>query len=345
MLDTSSKKRLRDDGSSNSGVGASEFRLWPPPALQAYCLDHFMMECNIYYEQENERYSELVNYSRETFLQKQGHRKSISQATSASTRIQPSRKAKAKHSLEGTKLPTAPRGAPGPTVSSNVPFKPPKLERAFKKSPQGAVFRNLTELRKKLGLQKSWEEYRVALEGRIKGPTSRLLVEIEKNHTQNCVFHTPLAIECRYCDFVDKVQDDEAVTPRKLAPPAQMHAVKCLSGGDGAKESKLTFRGIEFIVDICGEKTMIVLMGMKGLLDLCAEIFEEEEAAPGSPTSLFARFDSMNPVPRVIKSDGTERRADESISDRERGREKSEHRSTVQEDTRTLGVDQRPCMN
>ncbi|KAI1275954.1 hypothetical protein F5Y07DRAFT_389590 [Xylaria sp. FL0933] len=302
MLDTSSKKRLRDDGSSNSGVRASEFRLWPPPRLQAYCLDHFMMECNIYYEQENERYSELVNYSRETFLQKQGHRKTISQAASAPTRIQPSRKAKDKHSLEGTKLPTTPRGASGPTGSSNVPFKPPKLERVFKKSPQGAMFRTLTELRKRLGLQKSWEEYCVALEGTIKGLTSRLLVEIEKGKTihRNCVFHTPLAIECRHCNFVDKSQDDEAVTPRKLAPPAQLQAVKCLSGGNDAKESKLTFRGIEFIVDICGEKTMVVLMGMKGLLDLCAEMFEEEEAAPGIPTSLFARFDSMNPVPRVI---------------------------------------------
>ncbi|KAI1348501.1 hypothetical protein F5Y01DRAFT_328395 [Xylaria sp. FL0043] len=180
MLDTSSKKCLRDDGSSNPGTRASELRLRPPPRLQAYCLDHFMMECNIYYEPESERYSELVNYSRETFLQKQGHRKSISQAASAPTCIQPCRKAKEKRSLEGTKLPTTPRGAPGPTGSSNVPSRPPKLERAFKKSPQGALFRTLTELRKTLGLQKSWEEYRGALEGRIKGPTSRLLVKIEK---------------------------------------------------------------------------------------------------------------------------------------------------------------------
>ncbi|KAI0425639.1 hypothetical protein F5Y09DRAFT_334810 [Xylaria sp. FL1042] len=329
MRDTDSKKHPRDDDSSNSGAKAYELRLWPPPRMQAYCLDHFMVECEIYHEQENDRYNKLVKYSRETFLEKQNHEKLASKSTPAPTRIQPSRKAKEKQLASGTKPPMTPQEALRPTKSSNIPFKPAKLEKAFKESQQGAMFQILTELYKKLDLQKSWKTYRVALKGKIQEIANQLLVETENGVIihRNCVFRSPLEVECRYCGFVETIQDEEAVTPRKLAPPAPMRAIKYLSEGNDIEESRLMFCGTEFIVDVCGEKTMIVLVNLKGLLDLCTEMLEEEDVVPGSPTSLFARLGNMKRTPSVIKASGTEEQADEPVSNRGRKRQKSRRKS------------------
>ncbi len=94
------------------------------------------------------------------------------------------------------------------------------------------------------------------------------------------------------------VRDDEAVTPRKLAPPAAMRAIKHLCEGSEGEGSGLTFRGIDLVIDVCGEQTMIVLVNLKGVLDLCAEIFEEEEVMPDSPTSLFAALKRRSDEPR-----------------------------------------------
>ncbi|TGJ82770.1 hypothetical protein E0Z10_g5995 [Xylaria hypoxylon] len=270
MNDTGIEKYHRYDDSSDPDTTNYKLRLWPPPRLQAYCLDHFLMECENYYEQENERYNKLVANSRQTFLEKQNKKNKKnkkSQLTSAPTRLQPSRRAKEKHTALGTTPPTTPdattpQGPPKPKTPSNVPFKPAKLERAFKESQQGVMFRILDEFHKKLELQKSWENYRLPLEDKIQETVKRLLTAIEKGKITdtNCVFRGPLGIECRYCGFVDTVQDDETTTPRKLAPPAAMHDIKPLSLSGYTKESGLMFRGTNFIVDACSEKTMIVLM-------------------------------------------------------------------------------------
>ncbi|RWA08645.1 hypothetical protein EKO27_g6469 [Xylaria grammica] len=226
MNDTDTEKHHRGGHGPAPEKGAHESRLCPPPRLQAYCLDHFLMECEIYHEQENNRYHKLVAHSRQMFLEKQSQDNSSNQPASAPMRLQPSRRAKENRSNAATPEPTALRGPP---------------------SRQGR-------------------------------PT----------------FHT--------------VQDNVATTPRKLAPPAPMHDIHPQFIGGNVKESGLMFRGINFFVDVCGNKTMIILVDFKGLLDLCVELSEEEEALPDSPTSLFARLSSIESKPRGTSAAGAKRR-------------------------------------
>ncbi|KAK5633360.1 hypothetical protein RRF57_009075 [Xylaria bambusicola] len=328
-----------DDSSDSDAREAHELRLWPPPRLQAYCLDHFLMECEIYHEQENDRYNKLVAHSRESFLKKkpsssQQQQHVMATATTvtapvAPTRRQPSRRAKEKHTVIGT---TPSNDPPRPRKSSSAPFKPAKLEKAFKESPQGSMFRILTEFWKKLELHKSWAEYRSLLESKVQELTSRLEVEtgepwLKRGVYQmtnrrkmqgkiihaDCVFRGPLGVECRYCGFVATVHEDEAVTPRKLAPPAAMRAIRRFSergdgGGDTAAGSRLVLRGTDIIVDVCSGKAMIVLVNFKGLLDLCAEALEDEEVVLESPSSLSARLNTIQSGSKVARSGAVKRR-------------------------------------
>ncbi|KAI0969514.1 hypothetical protein F4678DRAFT_481108 [Xylaria arbuscula] len=314
-----------DNHTSDPDTKAYELRLWPPQYLQAYCLDHFMMECEIYHEQETDRYNKLVTHSREKFFGRQNTKKLPSQPMQGPTRRQPSRRAKEKHSIVGAMLSMRPPGPPKPKRPSNVPFKPAKLEKAFRESQEGAMCRILTKLYEELEMQKSWEDYRLPLKNKIQEITDRLKSEAEegRNMHPNCVFRGPLEIECRYCGFVDMIREDEAATPRKLAPPAAMRAIERMPEDDDAKESRLAFRGTEFIVDVCGEKTMIVLVRFKGLLDLCAELFEEGDAVPDSPTSLFARLRSMKPESDISGDCGVKRQSDEPKSSSGHKRRKS----------------------
>ncbi|GAP91449.1 hypothetical protein SAMD00023353_6200270 [Rosellinia necatrix] len=293
----------RDREESRPDGRAYELRLWPRPRLQAYCLEHFLAECEIYHNQENSRYNKLIAHSRAVFLETQ-NKKGSSANKLAPTRRQPSRRAKEKHSVL--------EKPPGPVEHSHAPFKPARLEKAFAKSPEGAMFRNLAKFRESLGLHGSWEDYRAPLESKIVEAAGRLQAAQKENGRgahENCAFSGPLGIKCRYCGFVDTAPDDEdydddddgddddddgVVGPpkrRRLAEPAPMRAVE-LAASD-ASEARLVFRGTDFVVDACGEETMVVLVGFKGVLDLCAELFEEEkegEAILYSPTSLSARL-------------------------------------------------------
>lgn len=107
------------------------------------------------------------------------------------------------------------------------------------------------------------------------------------------------------------------VTPRKLAPPVVMRGVNDPAGEGG--DTKVEFRGTNFIIDICGgKKTMVVLVGFDGMLDLCANLKGEgdgEGKGEGedvfhSPTSLAARFYSLlrNPEQRRAKRRKTRNR-------------------------------------
>lgn len=90
---------------------ASELRLWPPLHLQAYCIDHFFMECNIYHEQENAQHSKLIAHSRGLFLEKYYKNKyGWMKPETEPTRRQPDRRAKEKrqkqqHSVLGKMTP------------------------------------------------------------------------------------------------------------------------------------------------------------------------------------------------------------------------------------------------
>ncbi|KAI8628792.1 hypothetical protein F5Y19DRAFT_485168 [Xylariaceae sp. FL1651] len=305
--------------SSNSEVSEPrmktyELRLWPPPSLQAYCVDHFLTECEIYYEQENERYNKLVGHSRENFLAKQ---RKPSKPPLAPTRRQPSRRAKEK-ALSSEAI-TKPKGPPRPKMPSSAPFKPEKLERAFRDSQEGTSFRILSAFRKKLDLHKSWEEFRSALEEVIQKTADALKMKIEKDagaaHA-NCLFGGPLGIQCRYCGFEDTVQDEVELTPRKLAPPAAMHQIK---PGE-LKEKGVEFQGIQFIVDVCGGNVHVVLGTFRGVLDLCAELLRGGPV-PESPTSLAAYL--IRNERREIRSTNTERHPGGTGSERGRKRRKT----------------------
>lgn len=152
----------------------------------------------------------------------------------------------------------------------------------------------------------------------------------------NCVFSEPLGIECRYCGFAEHIHEEdeqgEPITPRKLAPPAAMRAIRRLSesaslsspsfspslpssssntntnnnsnnndnssdpnakGKAKAKKkisSRLSLRGTDIIVDVCSGKPMIVLVSLKGILELCAEALEDEDVVLASPTTLSTRL-------------------------------------------------------
>ncbi|KAI0454177.1 hypothetical protein F5B21DRAFT_504669 [Xylaria acuta] len=317
----------RDEDKTDTDTRAYELRLWPPPYLQAYCLDHFLMECKTYHEQENDRYNKLVVYSREVFLDRKNKDKLSDKPILPPTRRQPARQAKEKHSVldmtpPPTPTPTEPQCPPRPKRPSNTPLKPARLEAAFTKSQEGAMFRVLSQLRRKLELHKSWIYYRQSLEDEVQETAGRLRAKIEngKDTHENCIFSEPLGVECRYCGFVDTVRDDEATTPRKLAAPAAMHAIAKASSD--TRGSEVTFRGTSFIVDVCSGKIVVILVSFKGVLDLCAGLFAEEEALPDSPSSLSHRLSNIKLQPEDVGIAGTKRRLEEPKPGKSRKRQK-----------------------
>ncbi|KAI3321143.1 hypothetical protein HD806DRAFT_546929 [Xylariaceae sp. AK1471] len=327
---TDNKLHARDGDGPEPDTRINELRLWPPPCMQAYCLDHFLMECEIYHEHENERYNKLVAHSRGTFLAKQ---KKPSKPAPNPTRRQPSRRAKDEHSvLEVTMKPQRP---PRPKKPSSAPFKPLRLEKAFTDSQEGVMYRILSVLREKLELHGSWEDYESALGGEIHETANRLRAEIEKGRRahEKCIFGDPLRIECRYCGLAAAVEDDGEITPRKLAAPAAMHEIQPTEYREGG----VKFRGIEFFVDVCGDKTMIILGLFKGVLDICTELFEGE-AVPESPTSLSAHLISNNA--KEIGDVASKRHLEDPESERERKRRKEGKGSSVREEARVPDADE-----
>ncbi|KAI0872429.1 hypothetical protein GGS24DRAFT_508784 [Hypoxylon argillaceum] len=315
MNDSDPEQYDRVEDSLESNPRAHNSWLWPPPSQQAYCLDHFLMECEIYHEQENDRYNKLAAHSRHLFLERQNRKKppKISNPVPTPTRRQPTRRAKENHSVLDMTPPLAPsepQQPPSTKRPSSASFKPQRLERAFAKSQEGAMFRVLTERHEELKLGTSWEDYRSSLERKIQETADRLRAEIEnaKDARTNCLFGGPLGIKCRYCGFVDTVPDGDAGTRRKLAAPAAMHTVYPLARNCDAKNPELTFRGVGFIVDVCGEETMIVLVNFKGVLDLCAELFEKEDAIPSSPAGLSAYLSNSKPELGFFHVGGAKRR-------------------------------------
>ncbi|KAI1360961.1 hypothetical protein F5Y08DRAFT_348288 [Xylaria arbuscula] len=329
-----------NDSSDSENSRAHELRLWPPPRLQAYCLDHFLIECEIYHEQENDRYTKLVAHSRESFKRKSPEQ--FKPVIIPPTRRQPSRRAKDKHAVIGAGLEvetqtrevaaTLSRGPPRPRRLSSAPFKPAKLEKAFKESQQGAMVRILTGFYKKLELHKNWTQYRSLLLSKVQELVDRLKTEAENKQGRpahaNCVFRGPLGVECRYCGFVDLVHEDEAVTPRKLAPPAAMRAIRRLSESEDSNDpakggSRLTLRGTDIIVDVCNGNTMIVLVNLKGILELCAKALEDENVVLASPTTLSTRMTANQESTGVTKAGGVKRGTGESDIGGGRKRRKS----------------------
>lgn len=161
-----------DDKYSEPDTLINEMRLWPPSYLQAYCLEHFLMECEIYYKHEKERYDKLVAHSREAFL---ARKKKLRKPATVPTRRQPSRRAKDKHSVtENTRKAQKP---PRPKSPSSAPFKPRKLEKEFTDSREGLMQRIMSAFRAKLGFEGSWVDYKSLLEMEIEKTVERLQVE------------------------------------------------------------------------------------------------------------------------------------------------------------------------
>jgi hypothetical protein len=107
------------------------------------------------------------------------------------------------------------------------------------------------------------------------------------------------------------VGNDGEISSRKLAAPAAMHDIQPAD----YKEGGVKFRGMEFFVDVCGDRTMMVLGSFKGVLDLCDELFEGEIMSE-SPISLSARLTSGNA--RDIGGAAVKRHVEDSDSERRR---------------------------
>lgn len=180
MASDSDRHEYQEEAGSTTNARTSELRLWPRPTLQAYCPDHFLMECKIYHEQENERYRKLVSHSRDVFLAKQGKQAPVP------ARRQPSRRAKEKYSIAEAAKTTTRTTRANP---SSAPFKPARLEKAFAKSQEGAMIRALSALHQKLGLDERWEEYRALLEGRIQATVERLRRGVKGEEVRYIIYH------------------------------------------------------------------------------------------------------------------------------------------------------------
>ncbi|KAI1322847.1 hypothetical protein F5Y16DRAFT_404030 [Xylariaceae sp. FL0255] len=247
-----------------SSKSTHQLLLWPPPCLQVYCLDHFVMECEIYYEQENERYEKLITYSRDQFKKKNNMATSL-----APTRRQPSRQAKMSQCLPEMRARRA-----------NSPFKPSAVEKRFAKSSEGELAQILNGLCEKYALNKTWAAYRTgAYRTGLESAMQEAITDLREKEKQNgkqshvdCRFVDPLGMECRYCGSQDAILED-GLTPRKLAPPAAMHR---LDPGD-MPEKTVDFRGVQFSVDICGrDDVKIILERFPDILDGCAKLAYRE---------------------------------------------------------------------
>ncbi|KAI0164165.1 hypothetical protein GGR57DRAFT_516482 [Xylariaceae sp. FL1272] len=250
---------------SNRTKSKRELKLWPPRMAQEYCRDHFLMEVEIYYEQENEKYRKLVAHCRKKFLAKQEEHCNVPQRT---TRRQPSRRAKSKLASSGTR----------PTTSSKIqnlqiaPFRPAKIEKAFQDSPEGKMVQLLTMCHKKYSFHHTWKQYRSNIAGSIDEVVEELQETMkERTEPELCLFEGPVSAQCRYCE------DDSASRPGKKMTSREKRKATHI------REEWIDLSGMRVIVDICENDTKILVVHFKGLLDSCAELFDELDLPMKNP--------------------------------------------------------------
>ncbi|CAJ2504771.1 Uu.00g121650.m01.CDS01 [Anthostomella pinea] len=249
----------------------SPARLWPPPLYQAYCLDHFLMECSIYHDEENRKFRIMADQLR--ILTQMT--KKPSKWSAAPTRVQPSRRAREKRANPEAETKTK-------TIQSQSVSQEDEEEKSVEPDPAEAD-KGLKVLHERLDLHIPWLDYKEQLYTRVRETSDHLNAKNEgegvrtPTHT-DCAFAGALALECRYCGLRDTILDEGALTPRKLAPPAPMHLIEA---EDILPDQVGQFAGITFAVDICGVEEKLVLLKLVGLQDICKD--ELERTGTGSP--------------------------------------------------------------
>ncbi|KAI1260647.1 hypothetical protein F5Y18DRAFT_248079 [Xylariaceae sp. FL1019] len=242
---------------SNHAKSNSELKLWPPRLAQAYCRDHFLMEAEIYYGQENDKYRKLVRQARKKFLTKQAKH---CEAPPKITRRQPSRKAKTVLASSETR-PKASAKTRDPGIA---PFRPARIERAFHESPEGRTIQLLTMCHKKYSFHQTWTQFRSNVASSIDEIVKELQATKQEGiEPELCIFNGPISAQCRYCE------DDSVSGPSKRTALEQKYKATRI------KEEWIDMSGMRIIIDICDEDTKILIVHLKGLLESCAELFDE----------------------------------------------------------------------
>ena len=214
-------------------------RIWPPPTGQAYCVDHFLDECEAYHRSERARFEELrtaiINNYRAT-------RQSTGVSTSSRPRTGDAATDKA---AEGA------------------------LDEERVSAAAEAEIAKLREQRKMLGLHRSLRTFIGHIGEMIRHCSHELGLDkaqadigsrLHDAHKDKCPFlpRRGKSLICRYCDFEDR-------TPRPVAPIAPMDRIPKSSF---MKKQCKSIYGIVFVVDICSRQVVVTLYKMAWLDNL-----------------------------------------------------------------------------
>ncbi|KAK8085339.1 hypothetical protein PG997_006610 [Apiospora hydei] len=273
-------------------------RVWPPAPCQAYCENHFLQECLVYYSLEMETIDE---YDKKKGTEKKNkvsekETETLPTATAISsaaqkqpTRVQPRRRAKGSASASART-----------ETRDNGPSSPSR-RRTYQEFSDDEYER--MERRQELCLDISWAEFHDKLEALIKRASKKLsrkrkwsphvskTAAVKKkggsppdsasadgaapDDADHCSFQGLIKIECRYCEH----RPEAAVTAAESgAPVAPMHI---LQAADFGPDQTCTFGGLTFAVDVCcGVESMFVVLIEMRRFDL--ERKEDEALGNGS---------------------------------------------------------------
>ncbi|KAK7943660.1 uncharacterized protein PG986_012773 [Apiospora aurea] len=274
-------------------------RVWPPTPCQAYCKNHFLQECLVYYSLEIEtieEYDKKKRTEKNKVSEKETESLPAAAATSSTaqkqpTRVQPRRRAK------GSASASAPTGTRdyGPSSSSS-------RRRTYQEFGDDEYEK--MERRQELCLDISWAEFHDKLEALIKRVSKKLSRKRKRSphvsktaaakkkegsppdsadaegaapddDADHCPFQGLIKVECRYCEHRPEVKGDgdgkdaaddptrpPSLPPNRGAPVAPMHI---LQAADFGPDQTCTFGGLTFAVDVCGgaESMFVVLIEMR----------------------------------------------------------------------------------
>jgi hypothetical protein len=243
--------------SSGSRWDLAQKRVWPPPTFQAYCENHFIQECLVYYSIETEKINrgDVHIQGMADELRKRTH------AGASPTRIQPDRRAKTA---------AADKTVPKEVREAKMQLETLRVERdlilsweLFCAQLQDEISRVKSTLyanrRSNDGMYaKAQGSERRIIDDRLEGPG------LNSGH-QNCPFGNSIGMECRYCQHrpTDWRRQDP-VSHTRIAPTAPMHLIETCNIGAGQVAQ---FGKIQFSVDICGDQAMIILLSMPVLAE------------------------------------------------------------------------------
>ena len=239
----SAHKGDTEPGSSPSVSASTKLellpRIWPPLMDQAYCVDHFLDECEAYHRYEKARFEKLRVSIIDTYPAAE---KSLRGTISSRTGTRDAATGKATDGVLG-----------GEAVSASA----------------AAEIAKLREQRKKLGLHRSLRTFLGHIGETIRQCSHELSLgkaqadpgsPLQNAHKDKCPFlpRRGKNLMCRYCDF-------ENIKLRPVAPVAPMHQISKTSF---MKRQCKSIYGVVFAVDVCSQQVVVTLHEMAWLDDL-----------------------------------------------------------------------------